>query len=54
VQTGLLAIASVLSAMYPVATVILAAAVLREPITRDHTIGIVLAGTAIALIGFGA
>ncbi len=53
VQTGQLAIASVLSAMYPVATVILAAAVLREPITRDHTIGIVLAGAAIALIGFG-
>ena len=53
VQTGQLAIASVLSAMYPVATVILAAAVLREPITRDHTIGIVLAGAAIVLIGYG-
>lgn len=53
VQTGLLAIASVLSAMYPVATVILAAAVLGERITRDHTIGIALAGAAIALIGFG-
>lgn len=55
VQTGQLAIASVLSAMYPVATVILAAAVLRERVTRDHVIGIVLAGIAIALIGaFGA
>ena len=54
VQTGQLAIASVLSAMYPVATVILAAAFLGERITRDHTIGIVLAGTAIALIGFGS
>lgn len=55
VQTGQLAIASVLSAMYPVATVILAAAVLRERVTRDHVIGIVLAGLAIALIGaFGA
>lgn len=53
VQTGQLAIASVLSAMYPVTTVILAAVVLRERITRDHTIGIVLAGAAIALIGFG-
>lgn len=53
VQTGQLAIASVLSAMYPVATVILAAVVLRERITRDHTIGIVLAGAAIALIGVG-
>ncbi len=53
VQTGQLAIASVLSAMYPVTTVILAAVVLRERITRDHTIGIVLAGAAIALIGLG-
>lgn len=53
VQTGQLAIASVLSAMYPVATVILAAAVLREPITRDHTVGIALATAAIALISLG-
>jgi drug/metabolite transporter (DMT)-like permease len=53
VQTGQLAIASVLSAMYPVTTVILAAVVVRERITRDHTIGIVLAGAAIALIGYG-
>lgn len=53
VQTGQLAIASVLSAMYPVATVILAAAVLREPITRNHTVGIALAAAAIALISLG-
>ena len=53
VQTGQLAIASVLSAMYPVVTVILAAVVLREPVTRDHTLGIGLAGAAIALIGVG-
>jgi drug/metabolite transporter (DMT)-like permease len=53
VQTGQLAIASVLSAMYPVVTVILAAVLLREPVTRDHTIGIALAGLAIALIGVG-
>ena len=53
VQTGQLAIASVLSAMYPVVTVILAAVVLREPVTRDHTVGIGLAAAAIALIGFG-
>jgi drug/metabolite transporter (DMT)-like permease len=53
VQTGQLAIASVLSAMYPVATVVLAMAFLREPITRDHTVGIVMAGIAIAMIGAG-
>jgi drug/metabolite transporter (DMT)-like permease len=39
--------------MYPVATVVLAAVVLREPVTRDHTMGIVLACAAIALIGAG-
>jgi drug/metabolite transporter (DMT)-like permease len=54
VQTGQLAIASVLSAMYPVMTIILAAIVLREPITRGHSVGIVLAAIAIALIGAGA
>jgi len=54
VQTGQLAIASVLSAMYPVMTIILAAIVLREPITRGHTVGIGLAAVAIALIGAGA
>jgi drug/metabolite transporter (DMT)-like permease len=53
-ETGQLAIASVLSAMYPVTTVILAALVLRERITRDHTVGIVLAGAAIALIAYGS
>lgn len=53
VQTGQLAIASVLSAMYPVVTVILAAVVLREPITRRHTVGIGLAAAAIALISLG-
>ena len=55
VQTGPLAIASVLSSLYPVATVVLAAVVLRERVTREHAVGIVLAGIAIALIGaFGA
>jgi drug/metabolite transporter (DMT)-like permease len=54
VQTGLLAVASVLSALYPVVTVLLAAVVLRERITRDHAIGIVLAGLAILCIGVGS
>jgi drug/metabolite transporter (DMT)-like permease len=54
VQTGALAVASVLSALYPVATVVLAAVVLHERITRDHTVGIALAAAAIALIGIGS
>lgn len=54
IQTGQLAIASVLSAMYPVATVILAAVVLRERVTRDHVVGIALAVAAIGLIAFGS
>ena len=54
VQTGALAVASVLSALYPVATVLLAAVFLRERVTRDHTIGIALAAAAIVLIGVGS
>lgn len=53
VQIGQLAVASVLSALYPVSTVILATVVLREPVTRDHAAGIALAVLAIALIGIG-
>ena len=54
IQTGALAVASVLSALYPVATVMLAAVVLHERVTRDHTIGIALAAAAIVLIGVGS
>ncbi len=54
VQTGSLAISSVLSALYPVVTVILAAVLLKERVNRDHVIGIVLAMTAILLIGVGS
>lgn len=54
VQTGALAVASVLSALYPVATVLLAAVVLHERVTRDHTMGIALAAGAIVLIGVGS
>ena len=54
IQAGSLAVASVLSALYPVATVVLAALILRERMTRDHAMGIVLAFTAIALIAAGS
>ena len=54
VQSGALAIAAVLASLYPVTTVILAAVLLRERVTRHHAVGIALAAMAIALIGFGA
>ena len=53
-QSGPLAIAGVLSALYPVMTVVLAAVVLQERITRVHAIGIVAAAGAIALIAGGS
>jgi drug/metabolite transporter (DMT)-like permease len=53
-QTGPLAVASILSSLYPVTTVILAAVVLRERVTRHHAIGIAAAAVAILLIGAGS
>jgi drug/metabolite transporter (DMT)-like permease len=50
VQAGGLALAAVLGAMYPVATVVLAAAILREPIGRIHAAGIAAAALASVLI----
>ena len=54
VQSGALAIASVVSSMYPVTTVILATVLLRERVTRSHAVGIGLAVLAIVLIGVGS
>lgn len=53
-QTGALAVAGVLSSLYSVVTVLLAAVVLREAITGRHAVGIVLAGVAIVLIAGGS
>ena len=53
-QAGALAIAAVLSSLYPVVTVLLAIVVLREHVTRSHVAGIVLTMLAIALIAVGA
>jgi drug/metabolite transporter (DMT)-like permease len=52
-QAGQLAIASVLSSLYPVVTVLLAIVLLRERLSRSHIAGIVLTGAAIVLIGAG-
>jgi drug/metabolite transporter (DMT)-like permease len=54
VQVGSLAVAAVLSSLYPVMTVILAAVFLRERVTRMHAIGIALAVAAIACIALGS
>jgi drug/metabolite transporter (DMT)-like permease len=51
---GALAVAAILSSLYPVVTVILAIAFLRERLTGSHAIGIVAAGVAIALISAGS
>jgi uncharacterized membrane protein len=53
-QAGALAIAAVLSSLYPVVTVVLAILVLREHVTRSHVAGIALTVVAIALIAAGA
>jgi drug/metabolite transporter (DMT)-like permease len=53
-ETGPLAVASILSSLYPVTTVLLAAIVLRERVTRHHAVGIAAAAVAILLIGAGS
>jgi drug/metabolite transporter (DMT)-like permease len=54
VQAGSLAVAAVLSSLYPVTTVVLATVVLGERVTRSHAIGIALAAAAIACIAGGS
>jgi drug/metabolite transporter (DMT)-like permease len=53
-QAGQLAIAAVLSSLYPVVTVVLAIAVLRERLTPRHVVGIGVTALAIALISAGS
>lgn len=54
IQAGSLAIAAVLSSLYPVTTVILAALILKERVTRAHAIGIALAAAGIVCITAGS
>jgi drug/metabolite transporter (DMT)-like permease len=49
-----MAIAAVVSSLYPVTTVILATVILHERVTRSHAVGIGLAALAIVLIGAGS
>jgi len=53
-QVGALAVATVLSSLYPVTTVVLAIVILRERLTRGHVAGIVLTAISIALIAAGS
>jgi drug/metabolite transporter (DMT)-like permease len=50
-QAGALAVAAVLSSLYPVVTVILAVTILHERLTRAHAAGVAAAVAAIVLIG---
>jgi drug/metabolite transporter (DMT)-like permease len=52
-QTGALAVAAVLSSLYPVVTVVLAVLLLHERLTRTHAVGVAVAGLAVALIASG-
>lgn len=52
-RTGLLAVAAVLTSLYPALTVLLATLVLREPIGRAQGIGLGLAALAVALVAAG-
>jgi len=53
IQTGPLAIAAVLSALYPATTVLLAAGVLRERLSPSHVLGLLAAGVGVVLIAGG-
>ena len=53
-QAGRLDIAATLSSLYPVTTIVLAVAILREHVSRSHLVGIVMAAVAIALIAGGS
>jgi len=52
-QSGLLAVASVLSSLYPAVTVLLAAVVLHERIHRRQGVGLALTLAAVALVATG-
>ncbi len=52
-QAGRLDIAAVLSSMYPVSTLVLAAIVLRERVVGVHALGIIAAVLAIILVRIG-
>lgn len=52
-QAGRLDVATILSSLYPVTTVVLATLLLRERIAGSHLVGVLLAIAAIILVGAG-
>lgn len=52
-QAGLLTVSAVLTSLYPVFTVLLAATILRERIHRLQAIGLGMAGIAVVLVAVG-
>lgn len=52
-QHGLLAVAAVITSLYPAVTVLLAATVLREHVHRTQAVGLVLCAGAIVLVAAG-
>ena len=53
IQSGRLDVATILSSLYPVTTVVLATVLLRERVAGRHLAGVILAVVAIVLIGAG-
>jgi drug/metabolite transporter (DMT)-like permease len=52
-KVGLLAVVSVIAALYPASTVMLAAVVLRERVRPDQAVGLALAAVAVAFVVLG-
>jgi drug/metabolite transporter (DMT)-like permease len=52
-QTGLLAIAAVITSLYPAVTILLAAVVLKERVHRTQGLGLALCAAAVALVAAG-
>lgn len=52
-HTGLLTVAAVITSLYPASTVLLATALLREPVHRTQGLGMLLCAGAVALVAAG-
>ena len=50
---GLLSVTSVITALYPASTVLLAAVLLHERVTKWQGVGLALAAVAVSLVALG-